>query len=970
MHMTVSTGYDLRLVALSVLIAIIASYTALDLAGRVTVARGRLRALWLSGGAMAMGVGIWSMHFIGMLAFHASMPTTYNVSTVIFSLFPAILVSGLALFTVSHDVMTRKAWASGGIFMGLGIGAMHYSGMAAMRVGTSIAYDPVLFAASIGIAVGASLVALWLAFRLRSESQYRWRWTMASAVLMGFAIAGMHYTGMAAARFKPMSMSRSMTYVHDGTGTGSLAVGIGIGAFVILSFALLSSRVDKRFTAQAAEADTLRESEERLREMSEQLHRQLEYTRAITDSLGEGVCVLDANGAVTSTNPAAERLFGRREIDLLGRDLHAMVHPSHGGRSPVSPVDCLLHDSALIAGTIHVDEDTFVRQDGTTLVIAYSLSPVELDGERVGSVLAFHDMTEWNRAQEALRVSEQNFRLLFASNPHPVWVYDSETQRILEVNEAAVRHYGYDRDEFLALRIADLASPDVIPSTLPGDGKPAPAALSDSDARRHRLKDGRIIDVEITAHTLPLNGRESILVLAQDVTERKVLETQLRHQALHDALTDLPNRTLLRDRLQSEMCSADQAGDPFALLFMDLDRFKDVNDTLGHHAGDQLLKEVARRLGRTMRKTDLVARLGGDEFAIVLPATDLDTARHITEKIQKTLRGPLILDGHRVDLGASMGLAFYPVHGESVSALMRHADVAMYKAKRSGRAYDVYTAEHDANDPIRLSLVADLRHAIDHDELHLEYQPKVNMRNGSVEQVEALVRWDHPEQGLIPPSAFVPLAEETGLIAPLTLWVLRTALKQSAAWQKAGREIGMAVNLSTHNLQDPKLVETVAWMLRSTGVSPSILMLEITESSLMVDPDGARVVLQKLHAMGVKISIDDFGTGYSSLTYLKQLPVHEIKIDRSFVLDMGRDGTVIMRAVIDLGRSLGLEVTAEGVETQETWDELARMGCGMAQGYHISRPLPPAEVLPWLSEYERQTSMQSRQENLVFMVDR
>jgi diguanylate cyclase (GGDEF)-like protein len=424
-----------------------------------------------------------------------------------------------------------------------------------------------------------------------------------------------------------------------------------------------------------------------------------------------------------------------------------------------------------------------------------------------------------------------------------------------------------------------------------------------------------------------------------------------RSAALHDALTGLPNRVLLQDRLQSAIDSpaANDSGS-IALMIMDLDRFKEVNDTFGHSGGDLLLKQIGPRLRTALRETDTLARLSGDEFALLLPATDVEAARAMAMRLLRDFEAPFELHSGKVEVGSSIGIAIYPDHGADAETLLRRADMAMYMAKSDRSGWAMYTPERDHYSPDRLALVADLRHAIERDQLVLHYQPQVDVRTGGFVAVEALMRWPHPQRGLLAPDKFVPLAEQTQLIRPLTHWAIGAALRQSVAWQSAGMAIPVAVNLSAHDVQDPGLPAVVAELLAISGAAARHLRLEITESSLLADPERARENLAALRALGIRIAIDDFGTGYSSLNYLQRLPVDELKIDKSFVQSMASDegARSIVRAVIDMADDLGLGVVAEGVEDRATWEVLAALGCDMAQGYYFSPPLPADSLVGWL----------------------
>jgi len=423
------------------------------------------------------------------------------------------------------------------------------------------------------------------------------------------------------------------------------------------------------------------------------------------------------------------------------------------------------------------------------------------------------------------------------------------------------------------------------------------------------------------------------------------------HLAHHDSLTGLPNRTLFYRRVEEAIDRAGSSGGPAAVMILDLDRFKEVNDTLGHHSGDRLLQSTGERIAGVLRGDDVVARLGGDEFAVLLPAVDgLESTLAVAERIRGALSAPLELDGVPIAIEASIGIALHPEHGDAVEELMQRADVAMYAAKSAHAPWSLYSPGDDPYSPERLAMVGELRAGIENGQLELHYQPKAELPGGEVRSVEALVRWRHPRMGLVSPADFIPLAEHTGLIRPLTLRVLEDALAQCAAWAAEGLDLPVAVNLSARNLADPDLPDLVAERLRAAGVAPDRLKLEITESSLMADRVGARAILDRLAEMGVALSIDDFGTGYSSLAYLSDLPVSELKIDRGFVARMGggRRDAFIVRATIDLGRSLGLSVVAEGVETEEEWCELARLGCDLAQGFFLGRPMPAAQLSGWL----------------------
>jgi diguanylate cyclase (GGDEF)-like protein len=417
-------------------------------------------------------------------------------------------------------------------------------------------------------------------------------------------------------------------------------------------------------------------------------------------------------------------------------------------------------------------------------------------------------------------------------------------------------------------------------------------------------------------------------------------------------LTTLPNRALLQDRLTQAILTGHRENTPVAFILMDLDRFKDINNTLGHHHGDLLLRQIGPRIQKLLRESDTIARLGGDEFAILLPDTDGEGARQVVAKLEKTLEAPFAIDGLTVTVEASIGIALYPEHGSKAETLIQRADVAMYTAKHGGGGHAVYSPEHDQYSPGRLALMGELRDAIEHDELVLHYQPKIHLPTSRVIGVEALVRWQHPHRGLMPPDEFVPLAEQTGLIKPLTLGVITAALRQLQIWRGDGLRLNMAVNLSARNLQDPQLPDQVAELLQNAGALPEHLELEITESTIMADPARALDILTRLNRMGLVLTIDDFGTGYSSLGYLKRLPVSAIKIDKSFVRNMAEDDNdaVIVRSTIELAQNLGLTVVAEGVETQYILDRLAALGCDAAQGYYMSRPMPADALTRWFHE--------------------
>jgi diguanylate cyclase (GGDEF)-like protein len=436
--------------------------------------------------------------------------------------------------------------------------------------------------------------------------------------------------------------------------------------------------------------------------------------------------------------------------------------------------------------------------------------------------------------------------------------------------------------------------------------------------------------------------------------QRKAYEA-LQHQALHDGLTGLPNRTLLRDRTGQAIRLADRELVPAALLLIDLDRFKEVNDTLGHRYGDELLVQVGERLRAGLRKVDTVARLGGDEFAVLLPKiAHRQGAVEVARKLQSALAEPFTLEGLALDVEASIGVALYPDHANNPDELLQRADIAMFAAKDTHAEFVVFDPKLDQHSPRRLALLGELRRAIEDEQLLLHYQPKVDARSGQVLGVEALVRWQHPEHGLVPPGEFIPLAERTGLIGPLTHYVLNRALWQCRQWLEQDHELSVAVNVSARRLLDLSFPDEVAGLLTTWEVPARLLVVEITESTIMADPAHALQILGRLHEMGVQLSIDDFGTGYTSMAYLKTLPVHELKVDRSFVSQMTSSSSdaVIVRSTVELGRNLGLRVVAEGVEDSLTLQNLEALGCDAIQGFHISRPMPPEDLINWMEQQQ------------------
>lgn len=436
-------------------------------------------------------------------------------------------------------------------------------------------------------------------------------------------------------------------------------------------------------------------------------------------------------------------------------------------------------------------------------------------------------------------------------------------------------------------------------------------------------------------------------------TEISEREAAIRFHATHDPLTGLPNRALFLDRLSQWIASAKRRGSLVGMVIMDLDRFKEINDTLGHSVGDNLLIEIGRRLQQTIRESDTVARLGGDEFAVMFETADAHSAVDVAQRIGRALDSSITLGGVTIDVNASMGIALHPLHAEDPGTLMKLADVAMYQAKRNHDRFALYEPGHDRHSLRRLAILSELRQAVASDALELHYQPKVDIASERAIHAEALVRWRHPVHGMMLPDEFIPLAEQSGNIGMITKWVLKRAIADCAEWNNAGLGLAVAVNLSALDLYDAELPTFISGLLHERGLDPSRLVLEITESAVMKDAAYALKILRELKARGIKLAIDDYGTGYSSLAHLKRLPVDELKIDKSFVVNLTEDATedgVIVRSTIELGHNMGLKVIAEGVESSEACEMLRRFGCDMAQGYFISRPLSSPQFVQWLDD--------------------
>jgi diguanylate cyclase (GGDEF)-like protein/PAS domain S-box-containing protein len=543
-----------------------------------------------------------------------------------------------------------------------------------------------------------------------------------------------------------------------------------------------------------------------------------------------------------------------------------------------------------------------------------------------------------------LKRREQSFRLLYNDNPMPMFVVDTVSGRVISANGAATRHYGYSHDRFAALSLSDLWAE--------GEEQSPPSALihaeGNSDAQRswrHVRANGSEIEVLLFGRRITIDRRDACLIAVVDITERRKAEARVAYLAHHDALTGLPNRVLYRERLEQIMIQNRRGQTQSAILCLDLDLFKNVNDSFGHPTGDGLLRTVAQRLKDSLGDDDFVARIGGDEFAIVLP--DIGgphDASDAATRLIDALSAPYMIDGVELVISASVGIAMAPADGHDADELLRNADMALYRAKADGRrTHRFFEREMDEQVQRRRAMEMDLRHALAHGEFELHYQPLVDLESGRVTGFESLLRWRHPKKGMISPGDFIPIAEETGLIMPIGEWVVRNACAEAARWPS---DIKVAVNLSPVQFRSNNLVQAVMTALAHSGLSPERLELEITESVLLVETESNLATLHRLRELGVRISLDDFGTGYSSLSYLRSFPFDKIKIDSSFVRELAQriDSAAIVRAISGIGKSLGVATTAEGVETLEQLDRIRMEGCTEVQGFLFSEAKPASEV--------------------------
>jgi diguanylate cyclase (GGDEF)-like protein/PAS domain S-box-containing protein len=664
----------------------------------------------------------------------------------------------------------------------------------------------------------------------------------------------------------------------------------------------------------------------------------LTMLQSLLENAPVGVYLIE-DGCYLYVNKHFSNLFGYEQQDFAHSrvPIHQIVHP---GDLPT--VETNIRNRQLGDKKEAHYKIRNLHKNGSLIYTEIHSTVVEIKGKTIlfGSVV---DITEQVAAQQQLEDSNERYKSLFEYSPDAIFSFD-EFGKFLSANPASERITGFSKDQLLQMSFAPLVVTEDLPEAIHHFEEAKRGIPSSSDIVITR-KNEQKIQINVIHFPMVVNGEiVGTYGVARDITQKILYERQLEQFAFYDPLTQLPNRKLFEDRLGQVIQSSKDDRDSFAVLFIDLDRFKFINDSMGHQVGDELLKMVSERLKQSFRKTDTVSRLGGDEFTVLLPDTSREAVIRFAERIYQVLALPYRLEGHSVTVTASIGIAFGQGIENSVEELIHHADTAMYHTKKSKKTpYTIYSEEMNLFTAYKLRIEQDLKFAVERNELELHYQPIVNLKTGELKAMEALVRWHHTELGIIPPSEFIPIAEDCGEIIKIGTWVLQTACKQGKVWKDAGiPPFRLAVNISTKQLQQDHFVDTVLTILEDAHLEPKWLELEVTESILLDDVNFIKESLLKLKQAGISISIDDFGTGYTSLNYLRQYPFDKVKIDRSFIDDIGRDlnGKRIASAIISLAHNLNMDVVAEGIEHDFELKYLAGENCDEGQGYFFSRPMP------------------------------
>ena len=675
---------------------------------------------------------------------------------------------------------------------------------------------------------------------------------------------------------------------------------------------------------------------------------QLKLHSAALEAAAHAIVITDCDGKIVWLNKAFTALTGYSKEEVLGKNPRLLKSGEH------SETYYAKLWSTISLGKVWPGELVNMRKDGTTYTEEMTITPVTQD---LGNATCTHfvairqDVTKRKQLEEMLQNNENKYRALFEESADANWLMDEKG--FLDCNSAALQMFGYSSATEM-MHPADISppnQPDGIPSRVAAEQKMAAAFLNGRERFEwlHQRKNASTFPAEVCLTALTLSGQPTLLATVRDITDRKAAEERVQYLAYYDALTGLPNRTLLQDRLAKALASARRRKDRLALLFLDLDRFKDINDSLGHSVGDLLLQKIGERLKTWGREQDTVARLGGDEFLIMVTGIkDATDAAVAGERLMDAMTAEFVIQGHSFSINCSLGISVFPEHGANGETLIKNADVAMYSAKDNGRNnFRFFTDEMNARVVERLTLENSLRLALEKEQLFLVYQPQMDIATGKITGMEALLRWQHPDLGLVPPDKFIRIAENSGLIVPIGEWVLRMACRQARKWQDEGLPaVSVAVNVSAVQFRQEGFCELIGRVLGETRLAPQYLELELTESLLLANAEVMLSVVQELKAMGLTLAIDDFGTGYSSFSYLRQFRVNKFKIDRSFIRDVAvnPDDAAITAAIISMAKSLRLKVIAEGVETEAQMSFLRAHQCDEIQGYYFSKPLSPEQA--------------------------